>query len=121
MTAVSALSCTGLGLLSAGLGLVVRETAVLSNILFGILLVCHRRERPARRAARMAGDARAGDSRSHTGSRRRACSRTAPRSGSVAGLVGSEALIGAIYATAGYLLIRVLEKHSRRHATLERA
>jgi ABC-2 type transport system permease protein len=41
--------------------------------------------------------------------------------GAVAGLVGAEALIGLAYATAGFLLIRVLERHSRKHATLERA
>ncbi len=39
VTAVSAFSCTGLGLINAGLGLVVRETAVLSNIIFGLLLI----------------------------------------------------------------------------------
>jgi ABC-2 type transport system permease protein len=39
VVAVSAFSCTGLGLATAALGLRVRETAVLSNIIFGILLV----------------------------------------------------------------------------------
>src|SRR5262252_1478362 len=39
VTAACAFSCTGLGLLAAGIGLLVRETAVLSNILFGVLLI----------------------------------------------------------------------------------
>jgi|SRR5262245_27140019 len=37
--AVSAFSCTGLGLVGAALALRVRETAVLSNIIFGLLLI----------------------------------------------------------------------------------
>ena len=36
---VSAFGCTGFGLLGAGLGLLVRDQAVLANILFGLLLV----------------------------------------------------------------------------------
>jgi ABC-2 type transport system permease protein len=41
--------------------------------------------------------------------------------GSVLGLVGAEALIGLVYATLGYILIRSTEAVSRRRATLERA
>src|SRR5262245_56329954 len=37
--AVATFSCTGLGLLTAALSLRVRETAVLSNIVFGALLI----------------------------------------------------------------------------------
>lgn len=37
--AVSAYSCTGLGLAAAALALRVRETAVLSNVIFGVLLI----------------------------------------------------------------------------------
>src|SRR3954454_6284816 len=36
---VAAASCTGLGLVTAAIGLRVRETAVLSNVLFGTLLI----------------------------------------------------------------------------------
>ena len=36
---VSAFGCTGFGLLGAGVGLLVREQAVLANVLFGLLLV----------------------------------------------------------------------------------
>ena len=120
VTAVSAISCTGLGLASAAIGRVVRETAVLSNIIFGILLVCTGANVPLDalpdwlralsevlpfthgiEAARQLAD---GASFSD-----------------VDGLVAQEALIGAVYATIGYTLIRVLERHSRKHATLERA
>ena len=36
---VTAYSCTGFGLISAGLGLRIRETAVLANVIFGVLLI----------------------------------------------------------------------------------
>jgi ABC-2 type transport system permease protein len=36
---VSTFSCTGLGLICAGIGLRVRETSVLNNIIFGLLLI----------------------------------------------------------------------------------
>ncbi len=36
---IAAVSCTGLGLANAALGLRVRETAVMSNVLFGLLLI----------------------------------------------------------------------------------
>jgi ABC-2 type transport system permease protein len=115
-----AASCTGLGLLTAAVGFLVRETATLNNIVFGILLVfcgvnvslsdlpgwmsmiaqglplTHGIE-----AARKVAD---GASFSHVG-----------------GLLAAEALIGAIYALLGYGLIRFMEGLSRVHATLERA
>jgi len=39
VVAVSAFACTGLGLVTAAVALRVRETAVLANIVFGILLI----------------------------------------------------------------------------------
>ncbi|MFD4790020.1 ABC transporter permease [Streptomyces sp. NPDC058459] len=39
ISAVAAAACTGFGLISAALALRVRETAVLSNIVFGVLLL----------------------------------------------------------------------------------
>ena len=40
---------------------------------------------------------------------------------SVAGLVGTELLVGVLYAAAGYGLLRFMEVQSRRYATLERS
>ena len=120
VTAVSAFSCTGLGLVNAGLGFVFRETAVLSNIIFGVLLVLSGANVPLDdlpgwlrpfsdvipfthgiAAARQLADGAS--------------------FGSVAGLVGAEALVGLAYGAAGYALIRLMEVVGRRHATLERA
>ena len=120
VTLVCAFSCTGLGLLNAGVGLVVRENAVLSNIIFGVLLVFSGSNVPIDQlpgwmqsvsevipfthgieAARRLADGEA--------------------FGDVAGLVGEEAVIGIVYGALGYAVIRAMEVLSRRWATLERA
>jgi ABC-2 type transport system permease protein len=119
VTAIAAFSCTGLGLLAAGIGLVVRETAVLSNVVFGLLLIftganVARDELPgwmqavgealpftnAIEAARKLADGAA--------------------LGDVADLALAELAIGAVYAVVGFLLLVALEEQSRRRATLER-
>ncbi len=120
VTAVSAFSCTGLGLVNAGLGFIVRETATLSNIIFGILLVFS--------GANLAVDDLPGwlqpiskgipFTHGIAAARRLA---DGSSFASVAGLVGTEALIGLIYGALGYSLIRITEVVSRRRATLERA
>lgn len=120
VTAVSAMSCTGLGLLSAGLGLMVRETAVLSNVLFGILLVSTGANVPLDALPAWLGAVARGMPFTHGIAAARLLADGTPFR-DVSGLVGTEALIGAVYAVAGYLLIRVLELYSRRHATLDRA
>ncbi len=119
VTAVSALSCTGLGLLSAGLGLLVRETAVLSNVLFGILLVCTGANVPLDALPDWLRAVARGMPFTHGIEAARLLADGASFF-DVTGLVGAEALVGVVYAVAGYLLIRALELHSRRHATLDR-
>jgi ABC-2 type transport system permease protein len=120
VTLVSALSCTGLGLLSAGLGLIVRETAVLSNVLFGILLVCTGANVPLDALPDWLATVAQGLPFTHGIEAARMLADGASWA-DVSGLVGREAAIGAVYASAGYLVIRTLERHSRKHATLERA
>ena len=115
---VTAYSCTGLGLVNAGLGLRIRETSVLSNVLFGILLIFTGANVPLDRlpgwvaavsdwlpithgieaARRIADGASLGD---------------------VAGLVAWEAALGTAFSVAGYALIRVMEREARRRATVE--
>ncbi|HVU76941.1 MAG TPA: ABC transporter permease [Gaiellaceae bacterium] len=112
-------SCTGLGLITAAIGLRVRETAVLSNVFIGLLLVfCGAnvplddlpgamssisRVLPLTHAIEAARDVAAGASL-----------------GSVDSLLGREVLIGVVYSALGFGLIRFLEQQSRRLATLER-
>ncbi len=114
---VASFSCTGLGLINAGLGLRIRETSVLSNILVGVLLIFCGANVPAAalpgwmsqiasllplthaiRAARLVAD---GSS-----------------IGSVSGLLERELGVGLLYAVAGLGIIRFFEWQSRQHASL---
>lgn len=117
---VAAFACTGLGLINAGLGLRVRENAVLSNVLFGLLLVFTGANVPIddlpgwmqavseyiplthgiEAARRLADGAALAD---------------------VAGLVAAEAAIGVAYVVAGYAVLRFMERQSRLRATLQLA
>jgi ABC-2 type transport system permease protein len=119
---VTAASCTGLGLTIAAIGFLVRETATLNNIVFGLLLVfcgvnvdIHDPSYPGWMATIAHGLPL-----THGIEAGRKLADGAPLS-SVWGLIGAEALIGGIFALLGYGLIRALEGLGRRRATLERA
>jgi ABC-2 type transport system permease protein len=117
---ISAFGCTGFGLLGAGMGLLIREQAVLANILFGLLLVFT--------GANVPVDELPGWMQSVSGAlpfthgieaaRRIADGETLR---AVAGLLAAEAAIGLAYTAAGFAFIRGAEVASRRYATLERA
>jgi ABC-2 type transport system permease protein len=120
VTALCAFSCTGLGLINAGLGLIVRETAVLSNIIFGLLLIFCGANVPLDELPAWMRTISDGLPFTHgiQAARRLADGETL---GDVGGLVAAEATIGVVYVVAGYGLLRALEVLSRRNATLERA
>jgi ABC-2 type transport system permease protein len=117
--AVGAASCTGLGLVAAAIGLRVRETAVLSNIVFGVLLLFS--------GANVAVDAlppwMAAVSPwlplSHTITAARDLVAGASL-GEVSGLLLRELGVGVLYAVAGLVALQLLEASSRRTASLER-
>ncbi len=115
---VTAFSCTGLGLINAGLGLRIRENAVLSNVIFGVLLVFSGANVPLDELPRWMATVAEGLPLTHG---IRAARRLADGAalGAVGGLVGAELAIGLIYTGAGYALLRVMEQWSRRRATLE--
>jgi ABC-2 type transport system permease protein len=118
--AVCALSCTGLGLVCAAVGLRVRETATLNNIVVGLLLVfCGVNVSLDVLPGWMSTIAQ-GLPLTHgiEAARKLADGSTL---GEVSGLVGAEALVGAVWALLGYGLLRYMEWQSRRLATLERA
>lgn len=115
---IAAVSCTGLGLANAALGLRVRETAVMSNVLFGLLLIFCGANIPmdalpgwmeavgrwlplthAIEAARLIADG--------------------ATLGSVSGLIGRELALGVGYGAIGMVALRLLEAEGRRKATLE--
>ena len=119
-TAVCTFSCTGFGLIGAGLGLLMREQAVLANVMFGILLVFTGANVPV---DDLPGWMQAVSSIlpfTHGIEAAREVADGAPLS-DVGGLLAAEAAIGVVYATIGYLFIRNAERLSLRHATLDRS
>lgn len=118
--AVTAFSCTGLGLVNAAAGFIVRDHSVLSNIIFGLLLVFSGANVPIGDLPQWMQTVSGGIPFTHgiEAARRLAAGQTLL---DVGGLVATEALIGAVYGAAGYGLIRLMEVLGRRHATLERA
>lgn len=117
---ITAVSCTGLGLVNAAIGLRVRETAVSSNIFFGILLVFCGVNVPLSELPGWMEAIGRGLPLTHgiEASRMLADGVGLSR---VAGLIGTEALIGASWGVLGYGLLRFFEHESRRRATLETA
>lgn len=119
-TLICAFSCTGLGLVGAGIGLLFREQAVLANIMFGILLLFTGANVPVDElpgwmeavsnvlpfthgidaARRIADGASLSD---------------------VFDSLAAELAIGVVSGAVGYLFIRNAERLSRQHATLDRA
>jgi ABC-2 type transport system permease protein len=120
VTLVAAFSCTGLGLFIAAIGLVVRETAVLSNVVFGILLIFTGANIPADRTPPWMDAIGACLPFTHAIKAARELADGAPFT-DVTGLVLTELGIGTIYLVAGYASLLLLEQASRRFATLERA
>jgi ABC-2 type transport system permease protein len=120
VTAACAVSCTGLGLMAAGMGLVVRETAVLSNILFGVLLIFTGANVPLDDLPGWMSTIAQGLPFTHGIEAARSLASGASL-GDVADLLGAELLVGALYATAGFVFLRALELRSRHAGTLERA
>jgi len=117
---VCAFSCTGLGLVLAGIGLRVRETAVLLNIVFGLLLIFTGANVPLSDLPGWMGAI----SNAMPLTRGIEAARLLADGGSlseVAGLVAAEVAVGVAYGAAGYGFLRFMEGQSRRHATLERA
>ena len=116
---VAAFSCTGLGLINAALALRIRESAVLSNVFFGFLLIFTGANIPLDDLPGWMQQVSDVIPFTHAIEAARELVERAPLS-DVMGLVGIELAIGAVYAVAGYLLLRFFENQGRRHATLDR-
>ena len=117
---VAAFSCTGLGLTNAAVSLRVRENAVLSNVIFGFLLIFTGANVPLSELPGWASTMSEGLPFTHAIKAARMLADGASF-GSVAGLVGTELLIGLCYAALGYAALRFMEVQSRRYASLERS
>jgi ABC-2 type transport system permease protein len=117
---VTALACTGLGIVNAAIGLRWRETALLSNLILYFLLLAAgvnvpldllpgwlstiAQGLPVTHGAEAARELVAGSSLVD-----------------VAPLLGAELLVGLVYATVGLFLVRLVEFEGRRGASLELA
>ncbi len=98
----------------------VRETAILTNVLFGFLLIFTGANVPL---ADLPGWMRTvSDALPFTHAIEAARELVDGASlTSVLDLIGEELLIGLVYAVLGYSLLRFFEVQGRRHATLDRS
>jgi len=117
---VAAFACTGLGLTTAAVGLLARDTATLSNIVFGILLIFTGANVALSDLPGWMSTIAQGLPLTHGIEAARKLADGWSFS-NVAGLLAAEALIGVVWGVIGYTTIRGLEWLSRIHATLERA
>jgi ABC-2 type transport system permease protein len=116
---VCSVSCTGLGLVNAALGLRVRETAVTSNVILGLLMIFCGVNIPLAKLPHWMSATAAYLPLTHGIAAARSLAADAPAS-TVASQIGVEFLIGVVYAVVGLLLLRVFEHESRRRSTLDR-
>jgi ABC-2 type transport system permease protein len=117
---IAAFSCTGLGLINAAISLRLRENAVLTNVLFGFLLIFTGANVPLDSLPGWMSTAAQGMPFTHAIAAARDLA-DGSSLGGVAGLVGAEVLVGTVYGLVGYALLRWFEAQGRRHATLERS
>jgi len=115
---VTAVSCTGLGLVNGAIGLRVRESAVSSNIVFGLLLVLCGVNVPLDELPSWMETIGRALPLTHGIEAARELADGA-RLADVGGLIATEAAIGLVWAVIGCTLLRFLEVEARRRATLE--
>jgi ABC-2 type transport system permease protein len=116
---VSSLSCTGLGLLNAACGLRVRETAVLSNLILGTLLVVCGVNVPLSKLPGWLARVSEFLPLTHGIAAARRLADGATLS-AVAGQLALEIAIAVSYAVIGFGLLLAFERESRRTASLDR-
>lgn len=115
---VASFACTGLGLITAAIGLRVRETAVLNNIIFGLLLVFTGANVPLEEMPGWMEAIGRSVPLTHAIEAARELANGASL-GDVAGLLGTEFVIGVLYTFVGYQALRLMEYDSRRRASIQ--
>jgi ABC-2 type transport system permease protein len=116
--AVSAFACTGLGLITAAVGLRVRETAVLNNIIFGLLLIFTGANVPLEEMPGWMEAIGRSVPLTHGIEAARDIANGASL-GDVSGLLGTEFVIGVVYTVVGYQALRFMEYSSRKRASIQ--
>jgi len=115
---IAAFSCTGLGLTNAAVSLRVRENAVLSNVIFGFLLIFTGANVPISELPGWMQDVSHVLPLTNAIQASRDLAAGQPFS-DVTSLLATELGIGVAYLAAGLMLLRVFEWQGRKHATLE--
>jgi ABC-2 type transport system permease protein len=115
---VATFSCTGLGLICAGVALRVREAAVFLNVIFGLLLIFTGANVPI---DQLPGWMQAISERIPLTHGIEAARQVADGATlqDVSGLLATEAVIGIAYTLVGYAVLRFMELESRRRASLQ--
>jgi ABC-2 type transport system permease protein len=116
--AVAAFACTGLGLITAAVGLRVRETAVLNNIIFGLLLIFTGANVPLEQMPGWMEAIGRSVPLTHAIEAAREIADGASL-GDVSGLLGTEFVIGVVYTFVGYAALRFMEYSSRKRASIQ--
>jgi ABC-2 type transport system permease protein len=117
--AVSAFSCTGLGMFSAALALRIRETAVLGNILFGVLLIFAGVNVPLESLPEWMSSISVWLPLTHGIEAARHLAAGSSLS-EIGGDLLAEASVGAFYLVIGLITLALMERSSRRAASLDR-
>jgi ABC-2 type transport system permease protein len=115
---VASFSCTGLGLITAAVGLRVRETAVLNNIIFGLLLIFTGANVPLDVMPGWMEAIGRSVPLTHAIEAARDLANGAPVT-DVSGLLATEFVIGVVYTVVGYLALRFMEYSSRKRASIQ--
>lgn len=115
---VASFACTGLGLVGGALALRVRETAVLANVIFGVLLIFCGVNVPLDTLPRWMAAVSPWLPMTHGIAAARHLAEGASF-GSVGGDVVREVGVGVVYVVVGMMMLSYFEHESRRRATLE--
>jgi len=115
---IAAFACTGLGLITAAIGLRVRETAVLNNIIFGLLLIFTGANVPLEEMPGWMEAIGSSIPLTHGIEAARGLANGASL-GAVKGLLATEFLIGVVYTVVGYGALRFMELSSRKRASIQ--
>jgi ABC-2 type transport system permease protein len=115
---VTSASCTALGLVVGALGLRMRDVFLVANPAYFLLLLFCGVNVPLTALPGWMATVSRGLPLTHGIEAARRLAAGEPF-GRTAGLVATEAAIGAVYVLVGYALLRFFEEESRRRATLE--
>jgi ABC-2 type transport system permease protein len=115
---VASFSCTGLGLITAAIGLRVRETAVLNNIIFGLLLIFTGANVPLDEMPGWMEAIGRSVPLTHAIEAAREIANGASLA-DVSGLLATEFAIGVVYTILGYGALRFMELSSRKRASIQ--